>query len=72
MSPARRDVRCNQEAASQGKVGLTADLDGCLELEQDRLVDEDFARLGAQEPDLVLLKLDLLAWAVAANCRSTP
>lgn len=47
----------------------TADLDGRLELEQDGLVDEDLARLGAEELDLVLLQLNLLPWAVAANCR---
>jgi hypothetical protein len=47
----------------------TADLDGSFEFEEDRLVDEDLAGLCAEELDLVLLQLDLLAGAVASDCR---
>ena len=45
----------------------TAYLDGSLELEQDGLVDEDLARLGAEVLDLVLLELHGLAGAVASD-----
>jgi len=42
-------------------------LDGSFELEQDGLRDEDLTSLGAQEADLGLEKLDLLAWAAAPH-----
>ena len=42
-------------------------LDGGLELEQDGLGDEDLASLGAEEANLGLEKLDLLAWAAAPH-----
>ena len=47
---------------------LTAYLDGSLELEQDGLVDEDLARLGAEVLDLVLLQLNGLSGTVASDC----
>lgn len=46
---------------------LTANLDGRLELEKDRLADEDLASLRAEVLDLVLLELDGLAGAVSAD-----
>lgn len=46
---------------------LTADLDGRLKLEQDRLAYEDLASLRAEVLDLVLLELDGLAGAVSAD-----
>jgi hypothetical protein len=48
-------------------VDVTADLDRGLELEKDGLADKDLARLGAQVLDLVLLKLDAPAGAVATD-----
>jgi hypothetical protein len=32
------------------------------------LIDEDFTGLCAQETDLVLLQLNLLAWSIASDC----
>ena len=52
-------------------VDVAADLDGRLEFEEDGLVDEDLAGLGAEELDLKLLQLDLLAGPVAADCASS-
>ena len=42
-------------------------LDGSLELQQDGLADEDLAGLGAQEPDLRLQELHLLARPAATD-----
>lgn len=42
-------------------VDVTTDLDGCLQLEEDGLGDEDLSGGSAQELDLVLGELDLLA-----------
>ena len=53
--------------ASGRKTVLTAYLDGSLELEQDGLVDEDLARLGAEVLDLILLELHGLSGAVSAH-----
>ena len=41
--------------------------DGCLELKEDGLVDEDLACLGAKVLDLILLELHGLAGAVASD-----
>lgn len=48
--------------------GRTADLDGGLELEKDRLGDEYFAGFCAEVFDFVLLKLYRLARSIPANC----
>ena len=45
----------------------TAYLDGGLELEEDGLVDEDLARLGAEVLDLVLLQLYRFSWSITSN-----
>ena len=42
-------------------VDVTTDLDGCLQLEEDGLGDEDLSGSSAQELDFVLGKLNLLA-----------
>ena len=47
----------------------TANLDGCLELQQHRLVHEDLARRGAQAADVRLPQVDLLAWARASDLK---
>jgi hypothetical protein len=46
---------------------LTTDLDGCLELEEDRLADEDFTRFRTEILDLVLLQLDRFSRSVASD-----
>jgi hypothetical protein len=69
MSPVEDGLSSAEIARGKGgKLERTADLDGRLELEEDGLIDEDLASFGAEELDLVLLKLNLLPWAVAANC----
>jgi hypothetical protein len=42
-------------------------LDRCLEFEEDRLRNEDLSGLGAEEADLSLEELDLLAGSAASN-----
>lgn len=39
---------------------MTIYLDGCFQLQQDRLRDEDFSGLGAEETNLRLQELNLL------------
>ena len=50
----------------------TANLDGRLQLQQDRLADQNLARLVAQKLDLIFLQLHLLARSTSADCRTTP
>ena len=50
-------------------VDVTADFDGRLELEEDGLLEEDFAGAHAEVADLVLLEHDGFAGAVAAHYR---
>lgn len=45
---------------------LTAYLDGGFEFEEDRLIDEDFASLGAEVFDFVLVQLYSFARSVSA------
>ena len=56
----RRASRLSDE---QGKCtrARTANLDGSLQLEQNRLVDEDLPGFQAQATNLVLREVDLLA-----------
>lgn len=49
-------------------VGLTTDLDGRLELQQDRLSNKDFSSLCAEILDLVLLQLNCLARSITSDC----
>ena len=53
--------------ASGRKTVLTAYLDGSLELEQDGLVDKNFAGFRAEILDLVLLQLYGLPWTVSSH-----
>ena len=46
----------------------TTDLYRRFQFEEDGLIDEDFTGLCAQETDLVLLQLNLLAWSIASDC----
>lgn len=55
---------------SKGPLSST-DLDRCLELEEDRLRDEDLSRLGAQIADLSLEQLNLLAGPAAPDLKET-
>lgn len=48
----------------------TANFDGCRELQQDGLAEEDVARFEAQLLDLFFLEIGLLAWARASDCVS--
>ncbi|KAJ2678884.1 hypothetical protein GGH99_005607, partial [Coemansia sp. RSA 1285] len=48
-------------------VNVAADLNRRLELQKNRLVDENLARRYAKPVDLCLVKLDLLAGTRAAN-----
>ena len=48
-------------------VDVAADLDGRLELEQNGLLDEDFARLRAEPSDLALLEMDIFARTRASD-----
>ena len=48
-------------------VNVSANLDGGLKLEEDGLADENLTGLGAQELDLVLSQVHLLAGAASAN-----
>lgn len=56
---------------SQGPMGLTADLEWRLQLQQDWLTEEDFPGLEAQPTDLVLCQLHILAWSRALHWRET-
>ena len=47
------------------------DLDWCLELEKDRLRDEDLSGLGAQIANLSLEQLNLLAGPAAPDLKET-
>jgi len=46
---------------------ITADFDRCLQLQEDRLVDEDLTRSCAQKLDLIFCELNLLSWTRAAD-----
>ena len=48
-------------------VDVTANLDGCLKLQENGLADENLTRLGAEELHLVLSQVHLLAGAAATN-----
>jgi hypothetical protein len=48
-------------------VHVTADLDGCLKLKKDWLVDENVAGLDAQGAHLLLSKVDLLSWTAPTD-----
>lgn len=50
-----------------GRAKSSTYLDRSLELKKDGLGDEDLAGLGAEEADLSLEKLDLLAGAAASD-----
>ena len=68
---APRSAPSSSEYSTQGRRPQrerTADFDRRLEFEQDGLVDKDLARLCAQELDLVLLQLHLLARSVSSDC----
>lgn len=47
---------------------ISAYLNGSFQLEQDRLVDEDLSRFGAEVFNFVLLELNGFSWAVSAYC----
>lgn len=53
--------------ANNNKYKLTANLQGCLQLQQDRLAEKDFARLEAQGTHLGLGQLHSLARATSSN-----
>ena len=50
-------------------VDITANLDGCLKLQENGLADENLTRLGAEELHLVLGQVHLLARAAATDWR---
>lgn len=50
---------------------ITANLDGCFELQEDGLVDEDIPRLQAEILDLVLFEMDGLAGTRATHFEET-
>jgi hypothetical protein len=64
----RKEVtRGGLRASNKREVKEASHLDRGFELEQDGLGDEDLAGLGAEEANLGLEKLDLLAWAAAPH-----
>ena len=65
-APCGHDPTARRKAHA-GAVGLTADLDGRLQLKQHRLVHEDLARAGAEAADVSLRQVDLLARPTAAH-----
>jgi hypothetical protein len=63
--------KSNNLLAKSLNVFSTTDLDGCLELEEDGLRDEDLTRLGAQIADFSLEQLYLLAGPAAPDLEET-
>jgi hypothetical protein len=61
------DVAAYLDASVGPQQARVANLDGSLKLEQNRLADEDLARLGAQPADLLLEELDLFAGTASAD-----
>lgn len=49
-------------------VSLTADLQRCLQLQQDGLTEEDFTRFETEAADLVLRQLNVLARPRTLDC----
>ena len=71
LQSTKRCVRAPQAGQGERSDGArTTYLDGCFQLEQDGLVDENFPRLCAQILYLVLLELHGLAWAVASDWKT--
>lgn len=66
---AAANVKRGGAAGHFPREGLTAYLEGRLQLEQDRLREEDLARLQTQPADLELRQLHILAGLQAANCK---
>jgi hypothetical protein len=58
------DVTCSEKRERRGN---TADFEGCLEFEEDGLIDENFSSLCAEKPDFVLCQLDLFAWSAPSD-----
>jgi hypothetical protein len=52
-------------------MNVATDFDRGLQLQQDGLTDENFARFHTQRPNLIFLQIHLRAWFAAFNCQQS-